>query len=134
MIDETNPWHSQEIVSNSTMIHAGSESARTNEKTLNQNFGYGVNDTVVQKAIVTVAIEKVLLDIGKPTYDKVLRALYTEYHSYLPDCYDHPEYLADVLRQTYGRSYKSIIKNIERELIEFSYKHKIQNFLTIMVR
>jgi|SRR6185437_15106117 hypothetical protein len=100
----------------------------------NPNFGYGVSDNVVQKAMVTVAIEKVLLDIGKPTYDKVLKTLYTEYDSYLPDCYDHPEYLASVLRQTYGVSYKSIIKNIELELIEFSYKHKIQNFLTVMVQ
>ena len=135
MIDDTNPWYSQEIVSNSKMIHAGSESARTrDEKTLNQNFGYGVSDTIVQKAMVTVAIEKVLLDIGKPAYDKVLSTLYTKYHSYLPDCYDHPEYLADVLHQTYGSSYKSIIKNIELELIEFSYKHKIQNFLTVIVQ
>ncbi|MDE1843941.1 MAG: hypothetical protein KGI10_01270 [Thaumarchaeota archaeon] len=136
MIDETNPWYSPEIVSNSKMIRTGSESTRTRDEKIltNQNFGYSVSDTVVQKAMVTVAIEKVLLDIGKPIYDKVWRILYTEYHCYLPDCYDHPEYLADALRQTYGISYKSIIKNIERELIEFSYKHKIQNFLTVIVQ
>lgn len=136
MIDETNPWYSPEIVSNSKMIRAGSESTRTRDEKIltNQNFGYSVSDTVVQKAMVTVAIEKVLLDIGKPIYDKVLRTLYTEYHCYLPDCYDHPEYLVDALRQTYGISYKSIIKNIELELTEFSYKHKIQNFLTVIVQ
>lgn len=135
MIDETNPWFSQTIVSNSK-TSTDSESARIcDEKILtNPNFGYGVNDTVVQKAMVTVAIEKALLDIGKPIYDKVLKTLYTKHHCYLPDCYDHPEYLVDVLRQTYGTSYKSIIKNIELELMEFSYKHKIQNFLTVIVQ
>src|SRR6185312_13910623 len=129
MIDETNSWYNQEVVSNFKMMRTDSESARIrDEKTMvRQNSGYGVSDIVIQKAMVTVAIEKVLLDIGKPIYDKVLKTLYEKHHSYLPDCYEHPEYLVDVLRQTYGFSYKFIIKNIELELIEFSYKHKIQN-------
>lgn len=136
MIDETNSWYGQEVVSNFKMMSADSESARIrDEKTMvHQNSGYGVSDMVIQKAMVTVAIEKVLLDIGKPLYDKVLDSLYAKYHCYLPDCYEHPEYLVNILRDTYGISYKSIIKNIEIELVEFSYKHKIQNFLTVIVR
>ena len=136
MIDETNPWFDLGMVSNSKMIRADSESTRTRDEKMqtNQIFGHGVSDIVIQKAMVTVAIEKVLLDIGKPIYDKVLKTLYEKHHSYLPDCYEHPEYLVDVLRQTYGFSYKFIIKNIELELIEFSYKHKIQNFLTVIVQ
>ena len=136
MTDETNPWFDLGMVSNSKMIRADSESTRARDEKMqtDQNFGHGVSDTVIQKAMVTVAIEKVLLDIGKPIYDKVLKTLYEKHHSYLPDCYEHPEYLVDVLRQTYGFSYKFIIKNIELELIEFSYKHKIQNFLTVIVQ
>lgn len=136
MINETNPGHSLELVSNHKTTDADFESARIHDEKMqtNQNFRYDVSDTVVQKAMITVVIEKVLLDIGKPVYDKVLEILNTEYHCYLPDCYEHPDYLVNALRQTYGISYKSIIENIEMELKEFSYKHKIQNFLTVIVQ
>ena len=50
------------------------------------------------KALVGLVIEKTLLDIGKPVYEKVTDSLYKKYHCYIHDCFEKPEYLKAVLR------------------------------------
>jgi hypothetical protein len=54
----------------------------------------------VKKALVSLALEESLLEIGgsKLLYD-VFRILYEKFQSYLPDCYDHPEYLGDIFAE-----------------------------------
>ena len=52
----------------------------------------------MKKALVSLAIEITMLEIGKETYDKVVRDLYKKYKCYLPDCYDHPNFLAKYSR------------------------------------
>ena len=59
---------------------------------------------------------KTLLDIGKPIYDKVISMLNKNYHCYLTDCYEHPEYLNRVLKKIFGDSYISIVEAIKKEL------------------
>jgi hypothetical protein len=83
----------------------------------------------VRKALVTLYIEKTLLDIGKPVYDKVTRRLYTKYHCYLSDCYDHPEYLDEVLKKLFGNSSRVMVESISRQLEEFNNYDKIKRFL-----
>ena len=70
------------------------------------------------RALIALSVEKVLLDIGKPVLDKVASKLYSEYHCYLPDCYEHPDYLNNVLRSVFGNSYFSIAEAIKLELNE----------------
>ena len=55
----------------------------------------GVNSDgyTVRKALVALAIETVLLEIGKPTFQKVTGKLFKNYKCFLADCYEHPEYL-----------------------------------------
>jgi hypothetical protein len=86
----------------------------------------------VKRALVTLSIEKALLDIGKPTYDKVLEILNTEYHCYLPDCYDHPEYLDEILKKLYGNVGKVIVESITRQLEEFNYHKPIKKLLEVI--
>jgi hypothetical protein len=86
----------------------------------------------VKRALVTLSIEKALLDIGKPTYDNVLKILNTEYHCYLPDCYDHPEYLDEILKKLYGNAGKVIVESISRQLEEFSYYKPIKKLLQVI--
>jgi hypothetical protein len=45
------------------------------------------DNDLVKKALVSLVIETTLLEIGKETYDKVVRDLHKKYHCYLPDCY-----------------------------------------------
>ena len=84
------------------------------------------------KALVTLAIEKMLLDMGKPVYDTVVDRLYKKYHCYIPDCFEKPEYLKDVLKDMYGPSYHAIINSIEKQLYEFAYKKRIETFLQVL--
>ncbi len=90
------------------------------------------DNNLVKKALVSLSIEKTLLDIGKPTYDKVARELYDRYHCYLPDCYEHPEYLSEILKELYGNSHKVIVESIRKQLEEFSYHQPIARFLEVI--
>jgi hypothetical protein len=86
------------------------------------------------KALTTIVIGKVLLKIGTPVYDTVVDMLYEKYRCYIPDCYEKPEYLKEVLKELYGTSHKVIIYSIEQELKEFTHDKKTENFLQIIVK
>jgi hypothetical protein len=87
---------------------------------------------VIKRALVTLSIEKALLEIGNSTYDKVIESLFKEYHCYLPDCYEHPEYLNEILVKVYGNVGKLIVKSITRQLVEFNYHESIKKFLQVI--
>ncbi len=72
----------------------------------------------VMRALITFSIEKVLSEIGKPVLDKVAARLYKEHQCYIPDCYEHPDYLNNVLRSVFGNSYVAIAQSIKLELSE----------------
>ena len=74
----------------------------------------------LMKALAALAIERVLLDAGKPIFEKVSNKLQKEYKCYIPDCYDHPEYLGNVLKSIFGNSYVTIVEQIKGELVEYS--------------
>lgn len=93
----------------------------------------GVKDEV-RKALVTLAIEKALLDVGKPIYDEVMGILKKKYNCYLPDCYEHPEYLEEILKGLYGNAHKAIVESINRQLEEFSYHEPIARFLKVVCK
>ena len=85
------------------------------------------NDAVVYRALAVLAIEKTLLDIGKPVYETVIRMLNDNYHCNLPECYEHPEYLSEILKKIYGNSHIEIIKSINKQLEEYSYREPMED-------
>ncbi len=85
------------------------------------------------KALTTIAIAKTLLDKGTPIYEKVTYMLYEKYHCYIPDCFEKPEYLKEVLKELYGASHKVIVYSIEQELKEFIPDKKTERFLQIIL-
>jgi hypothetical protein len=87
----------------------------------------------VFQVLTTWAIEKTLLDLGKPTYDKVVDMLKNEYRSNLSDCYKHPEYLNAVLEKLSDNSHLTIVVSITNELKEFLYKEPIRRFIEAML-
>jgi hypothetical protein len=87
------------------------------------------NSNQVKKALVSLAIETVLLEIGKPTYDEVSHKLFKDYKCYLPDCYEHPEYLKRILRDLYGTSSTVITDSIKKQLEEFETQKGIDVFV-----
>lgn len=91
-----------------------------------------VQDDTVKKALVGLAIEKALLDVGGPVLDQVTRKLETEYDCYIFDCYNNPEMLHRVLKDLYGNSYKTIVDSIKKNLDEFAYQEPIGRFLSVI--
>lgn len=86
----------------------------------------------IRKALVSLAIEKSLLSIGKPVYDKVIDTMKKKYDCYLPDCYDHPEYLKNTLQDLFGRSSATMIESIKNQLEEFAEQNGIKTFITVI--
>jgi len=86
----------------------------------------------INKALVSVVIEKVLMDLGKSTYDKVIEILNKEYHCYLTDCYEYPEYLHNVLKKLFGNASISIVESIKKNLDEYKEHEKVARFLQVI--
>ena len=86
----------------------------------------------LMKALAALAIERVLLDAGKPIFEKVSNKLQKEYKCYIPDCYDHPEYLGNVLKSIFGNSYVTIVEQIREELVEYSDDKDIDTLIKII--
>lgn len=88
----------------------------------------------VMKALTSLAIQKVLSDISAPAYEKVSKKLQKEYKCYIPDCYDHPEYLESVLKSIFGNAYTAIVEQIRVELAEHVDDSGINLLIKTMAR
>lgn len=86
------------------------------------------------KTDVVLAIKKTLLELGEPTYEKVVESLYREYDCVLTDCYEHPEYLNIILKQIFGKAHVVIVELIKKHLEEYDEYKSIQEFLTVIAR
>lgn len=95
-------------------------------------LGYTDGETsnyVIKKSQIYLSIEKSLLGIGPPAYDKVIQKLYEEYHCHLPDCFEYPDYLNKVLKELFGDNYKSIVESIKNNLKDIVDEKPIRDFL-----
>ena len=86
-------------------------------------------DSQIRKALATLSIEHTLLEIGKPVLDEVSHALYNNYNCFIPDCFDHPEYLREVLKDLFGSAHSNIVQSIHENLKEFATQQPIKEFL-----
>ena len=93
---------------------------------------WDATDDQIKKALVALAIEHVLLEIGKPVLEKVASNLFHEYHCYIPDCYERPEHLSKVLKDLFGNSYMEIVKSINQRLEQFASQKSINRFLKVI--
>ena len=84
----------------------------------------------VMKALTSIAIQKVLNDISVPAFEKVSKKLQKEYKCYIPDCYDHPEYLESVLKSIFGNAHTAIVEQIRVELAE----HVDDNGINLLIK
>ena len=88
----------------------------------------------VMKALTSLTIQKVLNDISIPAYEKVSKKLQKEYKCYIPDCYEHPEYLESVLKSIFGNAYTAIVEQIRVELAEHADDSGISLLIKTMAR
>lgn len=86
-------------------------------------------DVQIKKALVAFAIEKALLNMGEPVYQKVAKVLKDDYNCFIPDCYENPEYLNRVLADLFGNAHAAIIDSIKSDLHEFSSQGPVRQFV-----
>ncbi|MGI0073847.1 MAG: hypothetical protein ACREA3_08550 [Nitrosotalea sp.] len=91
-----------------------------------------ISSQEARKALIAVAIETVLLKMGKPVYDQVTYNLYKEYRCYIPDCYEHPEYLKRILQDLFGKSSATIVESIKKYLGEYVEQKGIDAFIAVI--
>lgn len=89
------------------------------------------SDKYMHKDLVTVTIEKALFEIGPPVYDAIVLALKDTYHCTMPDCYEHPEYLKNILEQ-YGSASNAVVNSINDSLRNTAKNTTIEKFLFIL--
>lgn len=87
------------------------------------------SDDDIQKALVTLAIERALLDFSNAALEKVGNKLYDDFQCYFADCYKHPERLTKVLKELFGNSTAVIVDSIKKNLEAFSSQKPINEFL-----
>lgn len=86
---------------------------------------------LVRKALVTITVEKVLLEIGGAgLLNDVLQILHEKCQSYLPDCFDHPENFRKVWNELDQSTCNLVVDSVKRNLEEFAYQKSIGNFLS----
>jgi len=93
---------------------------------------FDATDNQIRKALVSLAVENVLLEMGKPVLDKVASKLFVKYHCYIPDCYEKPEYLKKVLKELFGKAHIEIVEQIQDRLQDFSKEKSINKFLKVI--
>jgi hypothetical protein len=86
-------------------------------------------DAQIKKALVAFAVEKALLNMGEPIYHKVAKTLKDDYDCFIPDCFEHPEYLNRILADLFGNAHLAIINAIKSDLEEFSSHGQVQQFV-----
>ena len=84
------------------------------------------------KALVAISVEVVLMRTNGPQYFSVTAKLEGDYGCKITDCFEHPEYLKNVLRNVYGDSYGKILEDLESELGEIASEKEIQDFLNVL--
>lgn len=93
-------------------------------------FSQGNCDNDAAKlALVSVSIESSLLGHDIQSYEKVTKMLETKYGCLIYDCYDHPDYLNEILKTLPNDSYHHIVESIKKGLGEFAYLDGISEFL-----
>ena len=84
------------------------------------------------ESVVTISVEKALLEIGKFELDSVVYRLKENYHCEISDCLDHPEYLKQILRELFGNSHQDILKSIHESIERTSMERPLVHFLNVL--
>lgn len=90
------------------------------------------HEKTVMRSLVSLAIEKSLLEISKPALDNITEYLKENHNCQIQDCYDHPEYLRAALVHIFGKGRISISNSIKSCLEEYVYDNKISVLIKTM--
>ena len=87
-----------------------------------------------RKEMMAIALEDALNEMGEPTLEIVTNRLYQQYHCNLVDCLEHPDYLGNVLKETFGYAQIAVVEKIKKNLGEFVSERPVEEFLKVIAR
>lgn len=90
------------------------------------------DDYTITKVLVFLSVEKALREISNTVFEKVTEILKEKYNSYLYDCYDHPEYLNQILKDFFGECFGAITDTIKKYLAEYSNRKQVNHFIKVV--
>lgn len=85
----------------------------------------------IHRVLVSLAIEKALLDVGKLIYETMIDILGEKYNCTIKDCYDNPQYLRQIL-DTLDNAGNVITVSLKKDLDGFKNIEKIGKFLQVI--
>ena len=86
----------------------------------------------VFRSVVTVSVEKALLEVGKFELDSVVYRLKENYNCEISDCLAHPEYLKEILCELFGNSHEIILNSIQESFAKTRMEQPLVNFLNVL--
>ena len=90
-----------------------------------------VNSDKLIGDVVGVIIEKVLMEIGVTTHNKMAEIL-GDYNMTFSDCYRKPDVLNFALKEIFGNVYLSTVEKIRNELMGLDDDKKIKAFIELI--
>ena len=87
----------------------------------------------LDKALVSKAIESVLLEQGGNVYNNIVKKL-NKNNLFIPDCFDNPKYFNQILIDEFGSSFIQVIYSIHEWLGNSSSNESISNFLVNLLQ
>ncbi len=100
----------------------------------NQSYNSLTPKERMQRDLVSVIIEKTLLDISKETCSLVEKRLFADFYCRFSDCYSHPEHLNTILKEIFGNNYYIITDKIKAEIEKQPLDKKLTKFIEVLVR
>lgn len=90
------------------------------------------DDENIHANVISLAVEKALLDFGIPVLQKVEEILKTEYQMNFSDSINHPDKISHILYDVFGNSYIEVAKKIEVNLRDINFNPKSEEFLRVI--
>jgi len=122
---------------NETLVAMTSDDFEVQEdvRKIIKSVDWGITQTSDDpKVLIIAAIEKSLLEIGKPDLNKVKQRLMEDYNRTLADCYEEPEFLSRILKDIYGKAHVTIVDAIKKNLDNMSASIPVKEFLDLIAR
>jgi len=87
-----------------------------------------------KRELLAFAVEDALNEMGEPTFEIINNKLIQKYHCTLVQSMDKPDYLADVLKETFGYAYIAVLAKIKKNLGEFGLEQPVEEFIQVLSR
>lgn len=84
------------------------------------------------KTALVASLEIVLMSLGNTKYHLMTAKLNSSYDVTLRGCYEHPEYLKDVLKEVYPENYDYIISEVKARLDDLVNQPELMQFFKVL--